>query len=48
MQKIRRISLLNVIDKVYSKVLIDPMPKISDGMIGDEQGGFRPDREGVE
>ena len=40
----RGISLLSIVGKVYGMILTERMRKITDGMIGDEQGGFRPGR----
>lgn len=40
----RGISLLSIVGKVYGMILVDRMRRITDGMIGDEQGGFRAGR----
>jgi len=40
-KNLRGISLLSVPGKVYGKILIKRATKISDSMVGDEQGGFR-------
>ncbi len=40
----RGISLLSVVGKVYGKVLIKEVREGTEGMIHDEQGGFRRGR----
>ncbi len=37
----RGISLLSVPGKIYGRILNEPMMKITDKSVGDEQGGFR-------
>ena len=38
------ISLLSVIGKRYAGILVDRVRKVTDGLIDDEQGGFRAGR----
>ena len=40
----RGISLLSVGGKVYARVLMERVRKITEGMMNDEQGGFRKGR----
>ena len=37
----RGISLLSVVGKIYAGILIDRVRKVAEGLIDDEQGGFR-------
>ena len=40
----RGISLLRVVGKIYSGILVDRVCKETEGLIDDEQGGFRSGR----
>ena len=40
----RGIILLNVVGKIYAGVLVDRVLKVTEGLINDEQGGFRAGR----
>ena len=40
----RGISLLSVVGKIYIGILVDRIRKVTEGFIGDEQGGFRAGR----
>ncbi len=44
----RDISLLSVVGKVYDKVLIKSVREGTEGVICDEQGGFRRGRGGLD
>ena len=35
---------LSIIEKIYAGILVDRVRKMSEGLIGDEQGGFRARR----
>ena len=37
----RGISLLSVAGKIYEKILVDRLRRMTEGFIGDEQGSFR-------
>ena len=34
--------------KIYSKILVDRIHKVTEGLINDEQGGFRAEKECVD
>ena len=40
----RGISLLSVVGKIYTGILINRVCKVTEGLIDDEQGGFRAGR----
>ena len=40
----RGISLLSVVGKKYARILVDRVRKVTEGLIGDIQGGFREGR----
>ena len=40
----RDISLLSVSGKIYEGILVDRVPKVTEGSIDDDQGGFRGGR----
>ena len=39
------ISLLSVVGKIYADLLVDGVRRVTGGLIDDEQGGFRAERE---
>ena len=42
------ISLLSVVQKIYARILVGRVCKETEGLIDDEQGGFRIGRECVD
>ena len=40
----RGISLLSVVGKIYSRILVDRVRRVTGGLKDDEQGGFREGR----
>ena len=40
----RGISLLSMVGKIYAGILVDSVRKVTEGLIDDEQGGFRAGR----
>ena len=40
----RGISLLSMVGKIYAGILVDSFRKVTEGLIDDEQGGFRAGR----
>ena len=40
----RGISLIIVVGKIYARVLVDRVHKVIEGLIDDDQGGFRAGR----
>ena len=44
----RDISFLSVVGKIYAGILVDRVRKVTDGLIDDDQGGFRAGRECVD
>ena len=44
----RGIILLNVVGKIYGGILVDRVRKVTEGLINDEQGGFRSGRRDVD
>ena len=44
----RGISLLRVVVKIYAGIIVDRVCKVTDGLIDDEQGGFRAGRRYVD
>ena len=44
----RGISLLSVVGKIYGRILIERVKVVTDGSIGEEQGGFKEGRECVD
>ena len=44
----RNISLLSVVGKIYAWILVDRVLRVTGGLIDDEQGGFRAEREYVD
>ena len=38
----RGINLLSLVEKIYMGILVDKVLKVTDGLIDDEQGVFRP------
>ena len=41
----RGISLLSVVGEIYAGILVDRVRKVTEGLIDNEQGGFRARRE---
>ena len=40
----RDISLLSAVEKIYAVILVDRVSKVAEGLINDEQNGFRRGR----
>ena len=40
--------MLSVIEKIYSEILVDGVRRVTEGLIGNEQGGFKAGRRCVD
>ena len=40
--------MLSVVGKIYAGILVDGVRRVTGGLIDDEQGGFRAERECVD
>ena len=48
MWQLKSITLLSVVGKIYAGIIVDRVRKVTEGLIYDEEGGFRAERECVD